>query len=186
VVFIVPGLKTACNRVDKSNWQLFTGLSIASLVLNGDGLPSVSCKCAVTVSAITGHADLTGTVTIGSEVLTFTSATRKTTTVLLSALPAITTSGLDCQLLIEALSSGGANIQKETLTAITCRFMNVQKSYRDALGNWTTSQAQALTADASSNVGGILRIGSTDYTIMQMESYSKLSGREFLRRLYLQ
>ena len=105
---------------------------------------------------------------------------------LLSALPVISaSSGLDCNILIEALNSGGVNLLKETLTAITCRFMQVQKSYRDALGSWTTSQAQALTADASCNVGGVLRIDTIDYQIMQMESYSKLSGREFLRRVYL-
>lgn len=183
---MVPGLKTAAYRVDRANWKIFSGPSAASLVLNGDGLPTVAFKCAITLSTATGRTDVVGSVTVGSETISFTSATRKTTTTLLSALPAITTSGLDCNILIEALNSGGVNILKETLTAIVCRFMNVQKSFRDALGNWTTSQAQALTADTGCNVGGILRIGTTDYQIMQMESYSKLSGREFLRRLYLQ
>lgn len=48
------------------------------------------------------------------------------------------------------------------------------------------SDAQALTTDANCNVGGVLQVGNKDYHIRQMVSYSKLSGREFLRRLYLE
>ena len=184
MVFIVPGLKTACFRVDRANWKLFTGLSIASLVLNGDGLPAVPFKCAVTASAITGHADLTGTVTIGSEVLTFTSATRKTTTILLSALPAISTSGLDCQLVIEVLSSGGANIQKETLTAITCLWVPEQKRFQDALGAWTLSNAIALTKTAC-NVDDIIRYAGSDYTIKQVTGGNRVMGVTAPYKLWL-
>ena len=137
---MVPGIKKAAHRVDRANWKLFLGNAAASLVLNGDGLPSVAFRCAITVTSITGHTDCAGTVTVGSETKTFTaSGQRMTTTTLLTALPAITTAGLDCQVLVEAISASGAAILKETLTAILIGYNLRQNSLLTA---WAISRSR--------------------------------------------
>lgn len=182
---MVPGIRKAAYRVDRRNWVLFTGLPSLLPTLNGDGLPAVPFKCAVTLSTSTGHTDVNGSVVVGSETLTFTTATRKTTTVLLSALPVVSAPGLDCNILIEALSAGGANIQKETLTSILIGFKATQKTYMDSQGNFTLCSAQAKTVDTDCVAGAILRVDGIDYTIVQVEPKNKLSGREYMRKLLL-
>jgi hypothetical protein len=186
VIIIVPGIKKAAIRVDRANWKIFTGLSSALPSLtSGDGLPTVPFKCAVTLSVATGHADVNGSITIGSEVISFTSATRKTSTTLLTALPTISQSGLDCQILIEALSSGGVNIQKENLTSILIGFKATQKTYMDSTGAFTLCSAQAKTTDTLCVAGAILRVDGIDYTIVQVEPKNKNSGKEYMRKLLL-
>jgi hypothetical protein len=181
---MVIGISSPAWRVDRANWQIYIGLSAATLTLNGDGLPAVAFKCAVTLSAITGHADVTGSITIGLETLTFTAATRKTSKVMLSVLPTITTSGLDCNILIEALNSGGAPIQHETQYDISCRFMGTEKAYRNSEGIWTTSQAVVDTTDPNCKIGCIFSYGGYDFHIDQTDPKLGFS-REKYRRLFL-
>jgi hypothetical protein len=145
----------------------------------------VAYKCAATVSAVTGHTDVTGSLTIGSETISFSAATRKTFTTLLTALPVVSASGLDCNILIEALTSGGANIQKETLTSILIGFKATQKTYLDSAGNFTLCSAQAKTVDTLCVAGTILRVDGIDYTVVQVEPKNKPSGREYMRKLLL-
>jgi hypothetical protein len=183
---MVPGIKKAASRVDRANWKLFIGLaSVLPSLASGDGLPTVPFKCAVTLSTSTGHTDVTGSLVIGSETLAFTTATRKTTTALLTALPVPSHSGLDCNILIEALSSGGSNIQKETLTSILIGFKATQKTFMDATGAFTLCSAQAKTTDTLCVAGVILRVGGIDYTIVQVEPKNKNSGKEYMRKLLL-
>jgi len=99
-------LNQSAYRVVKGKHKLYDDTTAATLNLTGS-LPSVPFRVAVTLSSVTGHTDVAGTVTVGSETLTFTTATRKTTTTLLSALPTITTSGLNCNILVEAITSAG-------------------------------------------------------------------------------
>jgi hypothetical protein len=179
-----PGIRSAAYRVDKANWKLFTGLSAATLVLNGDGLPSVSFRCAVTLSTSTGHTDVAGTVTVGGETLTFTVASKKVTSNLLTALPVITTSVLDCNILIEALNSAGANILKETLAAITCLWVPEQKRFQDAQGIWTLSAAIALTETAC-DVEDIIRYSSKDYIVKQIMGGNRVMGVTAPYKLWL-
>jgi hypothetical protein len=183
---MVPGIKRAASRVTRTNWKLFSGLPSALPALtSGDGLPTVPFKCAVTLSAVTGHTDVSGSLTIGSETISFTAATRKTFTTLLTALPVISTSNLDCQILIEALTVGGAPIQKETLTSILIGFKATQKTYMDSAGNFTLCSAQAKTVDTLCVAGTILRVDGIDYTVVQVEPKNKPSGREYMRKLLL-
>jgi hypothetical protein len=183
---MVPGIKKAAYRVDRANWKIFTGLASALPSLaSGDGNPTVPYKCAVTPAAVTGHADVTGSVVVGAETIAFDSATRKTFTTLLTALPVISAPGLDCQILIEALSVGGANIQKETLTSILIGYKATQKTYLDSMGNFTLCSAQAKTVDTLCVAGAILRIDGTDYQVVQVEPKNKPSGREYMRKLLL-
>jgi hypothetical protein len=109
---MVIGINQDAYRVDRANWRIYNGLSSGVGTLNGDGLPAVPFRCAVTLSTAAGHVDCAGSVTVGSETLTFTAAGKKTTTTFLSALPAILCTGLDCDVLVEALNSGGAPILK--------------------------------------------------------------------------
>jgi hypothetical protein len=186
VIIIVPGIRKTASRVDRTSWKIFSGLaSVLPSLVSGDGLPTAPFKCAVTCSVVTGHADVTGSVTIGAEVISFTSATRKTSTTLLTALPVITQSGLDCQILIEVLSSGGVNISKESLTSILIGFKATQKTFMDSTGAFTLCSAQAKTTDTLCVAGAILRVDGIDYTIVQVEVKTKMSGREYMRKLLL-
>ena len=183
---MVPGIKKPAYRVDRANWKLFIGNAAASLVLNGDGLPSVPFRVAITVTATTDHTDCAGTVTVGSETKTFTtSGQRMTTTTILSALPAITTSGQDCQILIEAISSSGANILKETLTSILVGFNLRQRLAPDSMGNFTIKEQLTKTTDTDCWAGGIIRIDGVDYTIYEANPKYKPGGREYMRKLTL-
>jgi hypothetical protein len=171
-------------RVTKVNHTLFDGLSAATLTLTGS-LPSVAFRCAVTLYTAGAHTDCAGSVMVGSETLTFSGASKKITTVNLSALPTITTSGLDCMVLVEAITTGGAPIQTETQTAIYCRLQNTQKSFQNAEGEWTQSQAIAYVSDSSFEVGSVFSQGGYDYQIAQVSAHSDLSGDEVFRKLYL-
>jgi hypothetical protein len=178
---MVPGIKKAAVRVDRRTWRIFSGLpSLLPSLESGDGLPAVPFKCAVTCSAVTGHTDVIGSITIGSETLSFTSATKKTTTTLLSALPVVSVADLDCNILIEAVG-----VLKETLTDILIGFKATQKSFRDSAGNWTVCSAIAKTVDTGCIAGTILRVDGIDYTVVQVEPKNKPSGREYMRKLIL-
>lgn len=182
---MVPGIKKAAYRVDRSNWRLFQGRSAATLVLNGDGLPDIPFRCAVILSTETGHTDVNGSVTVGSEAVNFSSATRKTFMTVLSALPVITTANLDCNILIEAISESGSPIKKETLTSILIGFKKTQKTFLDANGQFSMSSAIAKTTDTNCVAGGILRVDGQDYNIRQVEPKCKPSSREYMRKMYL-
>jgi hypothetical protein len=172
-------------RVVRENWELYDALSAATLTLTGT-LPTVSFKCAITVTSATGHTDCAGTVTVGSETKTFTtSGQRLTTTNLLTALPVVTTSGLDCNILIEALNSGGANIIDEYQVEIDCRFQNTQKSFMNSTGQWTQSQAIAYVTNSDFSIGDTFSIDDYDYTISQISAHVDLDGDEEFRKLYL-
>lgn len=183
---MVIGINQDAYRVERANWVIFDGLaSVLPSLASGDGLPAVVFKCAVTVSAVTGHTDVAGSVTIGSETSTFVAATRKTTTILLTALPVVSASGLDCNILIEALSAGGANIIKETAIICKTRFQDSQKAFQNPAGVWTQSQAIADTTDPETGIGDIFSYNSYDYQVAQVASYTNLAGVETYRRLYL-
>ena len=183
---MVPGIRKTAYRVGLASWKIFTGLATATLTLNGDGLPTESeFLCAVTPVSVAGHTDVVGSVTIGSETIAFTAATRKTTTVPLTALPVITTSALDCNLLIEAIDLGSTPLMKETLTPIKIGFKLTQKVYEDRFGKPAMSSAEAKTQDTGCTAGVILRIDGTDYSIEQVSPKTKMSGVEYLRKMIL-
>jgi len=182
---MVPGLKSTAYRVSHANWTLFNGTSTATLVLTGTK-PTVPFRCKVKVISATGHVDLIGHVFVNSEDLNFISGvTLKQSTISLTALPTITTTGLDCTILVECIDAGGAPITVETKTAFLCRWMDSSRSYVDSTGTWTQSLAEVLTGDTLCAVGTVIEYLGVRYTVAKVTAFSKLSGREFLRRLYM-
>jgi hypothetical protein len=152
-----------------ANHELFDDTTAATLTLTGS-LPSVSFRCRVTLSTVPGHADCAGSVVVGSETLDFLAAGTKTTTTALSALPTITTSGLDCHILVEAITTGGAPIQAETATATKIQFENTASGYFNAQGQWTVySGSYAMCRDAAA-VGDKLRYGGADLPIKKVDT----------------
>ena len=171
-------------KVVKSNLVLFSGLVAASLVLTGS-LPAVPFRIAVTLASTTGHTDCAGSVVVGSETLTFTTATRKTTTTILSALPVITCSGLDCNILVDAINSGGAPIFLETTTDIKIRMKSKMKSIPSPQGGWESireSYAISWARDAVA-VGDIIRYGGEDYIVQDIEKLRGFASSELIRKL---
>lgn len=169
--------------VEKSNHVLYDGLAAATLTLAGS-LPAVAFRVAVTLSSVTGHTDVAGSVVVGSETLTFTAAGKKTTTTALSALPVVTTSSLDCNILIEAITTGGAPVLAETLTTLKIRFEPTTKAFVNAVGTWTQSYAYCMVVNSTIQIGDVIRYNSVDYPVRQIEAFNWLDGTEVYRILY--
>ena len=174
-------------RVQVNNWELYDDIAAASLTLTGN-TPTVTYRLRVTTSSVTGHTNCAGTLTVnGSESLTFTQAATKVTTTHLAAdvLPTVTTSGLDCNVLIEVLDVGGAILREETAKEIKCRFQDTQKSFRDAQGNWSLSSAIAYVNEPELVIGTKLSYDGYDYDIAQVSIMTGLGGSEMGRKLWL-
>jgi len=169
-------LTAGAYKVTKGPVTLYSGLSSGSLTLTGTW-PANGSKLAIVASAITGHVDCVGTVTInGSEVITFTQAGRKTSTVSLTSKPTIVTTNLDCNLVITVLDSGLAPIQSETQTAINTRIEPHQSGHVDASGTWTTINDTQIFSDTSLVVNDVVRKNTRDYTIKQVDENLDLGG----------
>ena len=97
-------------------WTLYDGLT--SAIGLDDVIPD-AFRLAFTVSSVTGHTICAGSVTIGEEELEFTEATRLTNSEDLTELPEISVDGLDCNILIECISTTGEILYRETLVPIT-------------------------------------------------------------------
>lgn len=167
-------LNQSAYRVTRTNHKLYDNTTAATLTLTGS-LPSVPFRVAVTLSSVTGHADCAGSVVVGSETLTFASAGKKTTTTTLTALPVITTSGLDCNILVEAITSAGAPILAETLTAIAVRLAAKTSGFYNSAGVWTKTD-YLIHCKTAMDVGDVVRYGSTDYVIMARKEAVDLDG----------
>lgn len=104
-------------KVGLSNWVLYNGLLPA---VPAGPVPASFFRVAITLSAVAvaGHTDTAGSVFVNSEELVFTRAVRLTNARELTTLPTIATIGLDCNILIECISPGGAPLKKEVLKAI--------------------------------------------------------------------
>ena len=112
-------------------------------------------------SAPSGHTDCAGTVTVNAEVITFTVAATKYTVTGLSALPTISTSALDCRLVITAYNAGSSADIYEWFTA-ACRWENNQIGYWTSAGAWSMSNSVVISETAYV-VGDTLRlVGGTD------------------------
>ena len=144
---LCPPMNHAAYVVTKTNWQLYSGLTAATLTLTG-AAPTVSFRCAITLSTTTGHSDCSGTVIVNAEVITFVGATKKTSTLSLSGLPTITTANLDCNILVECIDASGASIQNTVNTPIKIRWEDYTKAIQDAQGNWgMATGSKAYTKD---------------------------------------
>lgn len=154
--------------VTKAPHSLYNAASAATLTLTGT-LPSISFRCSVRLYTATGKTDCAGRVTVGSENLDFLVAGKKTTTVLLSALPVVTTTNLNCMIEILAIDSGGAPIEAETATATKIQFENTSSGFFNSQGTWTVySGSYALCKDAAA-IGDVLRYGAIDMPIKKVD-----------------
>ena len=140
--------------------------------------PTVAYRCKVTLAASTTHTDCAGSITIGSDTLTFSAAATKicTTTITANTKPAISYSSLDCNILIECLDVGGQPIQGETLTAINIRLEPRQSSVPQANGTFIKVTDTAIYSETALVVGDIIRVNSTDYSIKQADPEYDLGG----------
>lgn len=172
-------------KVARANWSLYDDEPATSPITLSNVAPSGSFKCRVKLSSVTGHTDLVGHVYINAEDLNFISGvTTKQSTILLTSLPTVAYSGLDCHILIECIDSGGAVIPHETATEIMCRFQEAQKSFRLPTGEFTTSQAIAYVTE-DMNIGDKISYESYDYNIAQVSIMTGLDGVEEGRKLWL-
>jgi hypothetical protein len=161
-------------------WPIYTGLSAAALVLNGQGMPTGQIRLKVTISASGTHTDCSGTITInGTEVLTYTVAASKTTTTYLSSLPTITTANLDCWIVIQALDTAGNALYYVTWTPFACRWVNVQEEYQSSTGTWLLSNNKVTAAAVYTAATVIRKYGTTTtFTIMKVLDVVDLDGNE--------
>lgn len=169
--------------VTKAAHSLYNAASAATLTLTGT-LPSVTFRCSVRLYTAAGKTDCTGSVVVGSETLAFAGSGKKTTTTLLTALPVVTTSNLNCMIEIIALNSGGAEIQSETLTAIDIKFRDEAEYYSQAIGGFVKRPAQCVTDETTSQINDVIRYSGTDYPIKAIHTKRDRLGIE--RRRILQ
>jgi len=169
--------------VTKAAVSLFDGTLTASPVI-GTWPSGITGRCKVTISSVAGHTDCAGSITIGSETMTFIQAGTKQTTISLTAKPIVTSSGLDCHCHITVIDAGGSDVTAETLTALKIRFEPTSKMYMNASGTWTQSQAYAMVVNSTIKINDIIRYNSTDYPVKQIEAFNWLDGTELYRILY--
>ena len=110
-------VKAGADQILQGSWVLYDGLT-SELDLSEAEIPTEPFRLAITVSPATGHTTAEGTVHIDDEELEFTGATRLTNVVNLAVLPDISTEGLDCNILIECISTTGEPLYHETLVPI--------------------------------------------------------------------
>lgn len=161
--------------VTKSAVSLFDGTLTASPTI-GSWPTGITGRCKVTISSVTGHTDCVGSITIGSETLTFAQAGTKQTTVSLAAKPTITSSGLDCHCHITVIDTGGADVVAETLTAINTRIEVYNSGFYNSQGVWTKTNSLILST-TELQIGDIVRKGSRNYKIQNAEDNPDL-GQE--------
>ena len=163
VPYVSPVLKTSvgsrfgrfkhlAKRITRAPVVLFFGTSTGSLTLTGSWPPTGS-KLSIVASSVTGHTDCAGHIIINSEDITFTQAGTKISTTSLTALPTITTTGLDCNLKISVLNSGGASVQVDTETDLPCKIESRTKWLPSPQGGWTSIQSTVIEARGVFAVG---------------------------------
>ncbi len=175
----------SASLVTKANKELYDAVPASSPITLTGTAPATSFRCRATVTSTAGHTDCAGSLTIGTETLTFSaSGQKKTTTVSLSSLPVVSYVGLDCQITIECITVSGADIQTETLTSVQIRYEPTSKMFMSPEGSWTQSSSYAMIVNSTVNVGSTIRYNSTDYTVKQVEAFPWIDGTEVYRILY--
>jgi hypothetical protein len=154
----------SASLVKVSDWSLYDGTP-ASSPLTILTPPTGSFRCKATISSVSGHTDITGTLTIGGETQTFTQAGTKSFTTTLTAKPVVTYSSLDCHIHVTAIDTSGNDIVAESLTTIDINFTDETEYYNTIWGIWTKRPAQAMTEDTTSVVGDVIRFNSINYPI---------------------
>jgi hypothetical protein len=166
--------------VTKAAASIFDGTMIASPTI-GAWPTGITGRCKVTLSSVTSHTDCSGTITIGSETLTFTQAGTKQTTVSLTAKPTVTSSGLDCHCTV--IDSGGADVLAETLTALDIKWKDETKYFSSSIGGFVIRPAHCITDETASVVGDVIRYAGVDHVIKAIHPTDGRHGLEIKRKL---
>lgn len=176
-------LTDSASLVTKAAASLYDGTSSATFTLST--WPSGRTgRLKITISSVTGHTDCAGSITAGSETVTFTQAGTKTTTTNLTAKPTTTSTGLDCHVHITVIDAGGADIMVETVTPIDIKFRDEQEYYNQAIGAFVKRPAQAITDETTSQINDVIRFNGRDYPIKAIHAKRDRLGIE--RRRVLQ
>jgi hypothetical protein len=170
--------------VSKAPWPLHSGLSKATLTLLTAPVGTFRLLCKVVADG--KHTTCTGSITInGNETLEYTAdGQKRLSTTNLSSIPTITTTGLDCLIIITCVDRNSLPILKETTEYINCRWDQSSKRIQIDETTWKLSSSEILTS-ASCEVGDTIRRDGRDYEVIQTKAFSKLSGRNFLMRAWL-
>lgn len=143
-------------RCTKTLTYLFDGTMTAAPTI-GAWPSGVTGRCKVTISSVVGHTDCVGTITIGSETLTFTQAGTKQTTVNLTAKPTVTSSGLDCHCHITVTDVGGADTWTTTETDLPCKIELKSKNVPSPQGGWTSIATTQMQARGTFAIGDMIK-----------------------------
>jgi hypothetical protein len=170
-------------KVTTSSHVLFSGASASSIALTGT-VPTVSFRCQVRLYTATNHTDCVGSVVVNAETLSFTQASKKVTTTLLTALPTVTSSNLDCMVEIIAIDAAGNIIVDETATAVKIRFEPTSRAYINPQGQWIQSSAYCMIVDPTIVLDSVIRYNGLDYIVTQIEAFPWLDGTELYRIIY--
>jgi hypothetical protein len=131
-------------KVVKALVTFYNGISSGSLTLIG-AWPTNGSKLQIVASSVTGHTDCTGRVTInGTENIDFVAAAKKISTTALTTRPTITTSNLDCNMVITCLDPGSQPIYTSTETDLPCRIYLKRKYLPAPQGGFTQIQETLL------------------------------------------
>lgn len=177
--------------VTKSVHELYDAVPSASPISSSaiSTPPTEDYRCLVIVTSATGHTVCSGTITVGSDTLSFSASGQKrlcTTTITASTKPAITYANLDCQITVQCMNVGGAPIYSETETAIDVAWNDTQKWVPSPEGGWTAITATTAETDNSTiDVGDVLRKTSagSDYVVQAVHPVKNHLGLEIKRRL---
>jgi len=141
-------------KVSLDNWQLYRGLAPA---VPAGPVPSDPFLAAITIAAAEGHNVLQGSVFVNDEEIEFNGATRLTSTTALDSLPEITTEGLDCQILVECVTTGRAPIKKEALTPIEIIVFPKTRILRNPTGSGHMQTDYDIYSKAILSIGDQIR-----------------------------
>ena len=121
-------------KLELATWAIFDDV-VTTGELTLDAVPDYPVKYAVTLSAIEGHTICTGSVTVGSEVLSFDSQNRLVTASLYEAKPIISTADLDCNAKVECVTEFGEIIEISSLTPMMVLHFPKTRIIRDPSGS---------------------------------------------------
>lgn len=127
-------LKVTAYQVVRQPWTIFDGL-VSELDLSDEDIPNEPFRLAFTISATEDHTVLEGIITVDGEPLEFVNALRLTSTFELTSIPTITIEGLDCNVLVEYISSSGMSLYHEVLTPIEIVVFPKTRVLRDPTPN---------------------------------------------------
>jgi hypothetical protein len=149
--------KTGVNnawKVGLSNWVIYNGLLPA---VPAGPVPASPFRVAVTLLAVAGHTDTAGSVFVNSDELVFTRAARLTNAREFTALPAVTTIGLDCNILIECITTVGSPIRRETMKAIEIICFPNTQILRDPSGSGWMQTSYDIWSEEPLSIGDQIR-----------------------------